>query len=36
MKEIIHIGIDVGSTTVKILVMNDDLEVLYTTYKRHF
>ena len=36
MKEIIHVGIDVGSTTVKIVVMNKDLEVLYSTYKRHF
>jgi len=36
MKEIIHVGIDVGSTTVKVVVMNKDLEVLYNTYKRHF
>ena len=36
MKEIIHIGIDVGSTTVKVVVMNKELEVLYNTYKRHF
>ena len=36
MKDIIHVGIDVGSTTVKIVVMNQNLEVLYSTYKRHF
>ncbi len=36
MKEIIHVGIDVGSTTVKIVVMDGNLEVLYTTYRRHF
>jgi len=36
MKEIIHIGIDVGSTTVKVVVMNKNLEILYSTYKRHF
>ena len=36
MKNTIHIGIDVGSTTVKVVVMDDNLEVLYTTYKRHF
>ena len=36
MKDIIHIGIDVGSTTVKVVAMNTNLEVLYTTYKRHF
>ena len=36
MKEIIHVGIDVGSTTVKVVVMNDRFEVLFSTYKRHF
>ena len=36
MKNIIHVGIDVGSTTVKIVVMNQDLDILYKTYKRHF
>ena len=36
MKDIIHVGIDVGSTTVKVVVMNKELEVLYNTYKRHF
>ncbi len=36
MKTLIHIGIDVGSTTVKIVVMNQDLEIIYKTYKRHF
>ena len=29
MKDIIHVGIDVGSTTVKVVVMNKKLEVLY-------
>ena len=36
MKEIIHVGIDVGSTTVKVVVMNKNFEILYKTYKRHF
>ena len=36
MKEIIHIGIDVGSTTVKVIVMNQKQETIYSTYKRHF
>ena len=36
MENIIHVGIDVGSTTVKIVVMNQDLDILYKTYKRHF
>lgn len=36
MKEILHIGLDIGSTTVKTVVMNDNLETIYSTYKRHF
>ena len=35
MKKILHVGLDVGSTTVKIVVMNDKLETLYTNYTRH-
>ena len=30
------IGIDVGSTTVKAVVMNEKREVLYSEYRRHF
>ena len=36
MKSLYHVGLDVGSTTVKIVVMNEALEVLYTSYTRHF
>lgn len=36
MEKIIHVGIDVGSTTVKIVVMNQDSEIIYKTYRRHF
>ena len=32
----IHIGLDVGSTTVKIVVMNEKLNTIYTSYQRHF
>ena len=35
MKKILHVGLDVGSTTVKIVVMNDKLESVYTNYTRH-
>ena len=35
MKKILHVGLDVGSTTVKIVVMNDKLEEVYTNYTRH-
>lgn len=32
---ILNIGLDIGSTTVKIVVMNEAKEVLYTNYTRH-
>ncbi|MCI8272909.1 MAG: 2-hydroxyglutaryl-CoA dehydratase [Clostridia bacterium] len=36
MKKTIHIGMDVGSTTVKIVVMDEKLEIIHTSYERHF
>ena len=36
MKKIVHIGMDVGSTTVKIVVMNENLEIIETSYERHY
>jgi len=36
MSNILHVGLDVGSTTVKIVVMNDELETIHRDYKRHF
>ena len=36
MNKILHVGLDVGSTTVKIVVMDDQLNTLYTNYQRHF
>ena len=30
------LGIDIGSTTVKIAVLNDDNEVLFSDYERHY
>ena len=36
MEDVLHIGLDVGSTTVKIIVMDHDKRVLYKDYKRHF
>jgi len=32
----IHIGLDVGSTTVKVVVLNDSLDLVYSKYKRHY
>ncbi|MBQ4493946.1 MAG: 2-hydroxyglutaryl-CoA dehydratase, partial [Elusimicrobiaceae bacterium] len=34
-KPILNIGIDVGSTTVKVVVINDKEEILFSTYQRH-
>ncbi len=36
MDNLLHIGLDVGSTTVKVVVMNDNLETVEVSYKRHF
>ena len=36
MDKILHVGLDVGSTTVKIAVMDNNLNILYTDYQRHF
>ena len=36
MKNIIHVGLDIGSTTVKIVVLNKQEEIIYSKYKRHF
>ncbi len=36
MKNKLNIGMDVGSTTVKLVVMNNKKEILYNEYRRHF
>lgn len=36
MKKILNIGIDVGSTTVKMVVMDKENKILYSDYRRHF
>ena len=35
MNNLLHVGLDVGSTTVKIVVMNASLSTIYTNYQRH-
>ena len=35
-KDVLHVGLDVGSTTVKIVVMNKNREIIYKDYRRHF
>ena len=36
MSKLLHVGLDVGSTTVKIVVLNNKLETIYSNYERHF
>ncbi|MBZ2175822.1 2-hydroxyacyl-CoA dehydratase [Schnuerera sp. xch1] len=32
----IHLGLDVGSTTVKLVALNSSYDTIYSTYKRHY
>ncbi|HZJ84624.1 MAG TPA: acyl-CoA dehydratase activase-related protein [Syntrophomonadaceae bacterium] len=36
MNETLHMGLDVGSTTVKLVVIDKDGQVVYQNYKRHY
>ena len=36
MSELLHVGLDVGSTTVKIIVMDENKNTIYKNYQRHF
>ncbi|WFD10936.1 2-hydroxyacyl-CoA dehydratase [Tepidibacter hydrothermalis] len=36
MKEILHVGFDVGSTTIKVVVLDKNENIIYSKYKRHF
>ena len=36
MEKILHVGLDVGSTTVKIIVMDEEQNTIYKDYQRHF
>lgn len=35
MEKLNHIGIDIGSTTVKVVVLNENNDILYSDYQRH-
>ena len=35
MNNLLHVGLDVGSTTVKIAVMDNNPNTIYTSYQRH-
>ncbi len=36
MKNKLHVGLDIGSTTIKIMVLDDTLQPIYSSYTRHF
>ena len=36
MGNLLHVGLDVGSTTVKIVVLDSKLNIIYENYERHF
>ncbi|SKA87946.1 CoA-substrate-specific enzyme activase, putative [Caloramator quimbayensis] len=36
MGNVIHLGLDVGSTTVKLVILDDGGNILYSKYQRHF
>ena len=33
---ILRLGLDIGSTTIKCVVLDDDNKLIYSTYERHF
>ena len=36
MHDAISLGIDIGSTTVKVVVLNHNKEILFSDYERHY
>lgn len=36
MSNLFHVGVDIGSTTVKVIILNDKKEIVYSKYERHF
>lgn len=36
MKNLLHVGLDVGSTTVKIVVLDVENKIIYSQYRRHY
>ncbi|HPL54310.1 MAG TPA: acyl-CoA dehydratase activase-related protein [Bacillota bacterium] len=36
MDNLFHVGIDIGSTTVKVVVLNNNREMVYSEYARHY
>jgi len=36
MNNLLHLGIDIGSTTVKVVILNDSENIIYSRYERHY
>lgn len=36
MKNLLHVGIDIGSTTIKVVILNENKEMIYSRYERHY
>ncbi len=36
MKNLVYLGLDVGSTTVKLVILDKNYKVIYSRYERHF
>ncbi|MGE5676835.1 MAG: acyl-CoA dehydratase activase, partial [Pseudomonadota bacterium] len=36
MKNLLHLGIDIGSTTVKVVILDDNENIIYSRYERHY
>ncbi|MBU5590710.1 2-hydroxyacyl-CoA dehydratase [Clostridium sp. MSJ-4] len=36
MKEVLHLGIDVGSTTIKLVLLDGKDNIIYSKYERHY
>ena len=36
MKNLVYLGLDVGSTTVKLVILNKNHKIIYNRYERHF
>ena len=36
MKKVLNVGLDIGSTTVKIVAMDSRKNIVYSDYRRHF
>ena len=36
MKSVLNVGIDIGSTTIKVVVLDKERQIVYKNYARHF